>query len=401
MLFVDLDNFKIVNDSLGHDMGDRMLVEAAERFSVCVRPGDTVARFGGDEFVFLLENLVEAGQAVRVAERITQELQEPFTLGEHRMVVTCSIGIALSIPAQKDLPEDLLRNADVALYEAKDGGKNQYALYNAGMYSRAWERLLLENELRKAIAEEQLRVYYQPKVRLATGESTGFEALVRWEHPERGLVLPDEFIPITEETGLIVPLGNWVMQEACRQTAEWRDEHLIDSAIEISVNVSARQLWQKNFANEVCQVLSDTGLEPACLILEITESVVMDDVSSAMAIMQELRAMGVQIAIDDFGTGYSSLTYLKRLPADYLKIDRSFIGGMGEEFGDTSIVEATIRLSHALGLKTIAEGVETREQLVRLRKMGCKMAQGFYFSKPLPNTEIPQILKNHLPLARS
>src|SRR5918998_3855173 len=396
VLFVDLDNFKFVNDSLGHQVGDRLLVAVAERLSACVRPEDTVARFSGDEFAFLLENVVDKGGAVSLAERIMQELQAPFTLDEYELFVTTSIGIVLSTPEQKNLlPEDLLRNADVALFEAKQKGRDRYAIYDASMHSRAQARLKLENELRRAINEEQFQLHYQPVLSLETGEIFGVEALVRWEHPERGLVLPGEFIPLAEETGLVLPLGRWVLEQASHQAREWRQQYPFDPPPKMSVNLSMREAQNPFVAREVSRVLQETGFDGHGLTLEVTESVMMDDMESIIGMFEELKALGVELAIDDFGIGYASLNYLKHLPADYLKTDCSFVEGLKKDSKDVAILEATINLAHNLGLKVIAEGVETEEQLRYLKRLGCDLAQGYYFAKPLPAARVSEILADY------
>ena len=395
VLFVDLDNFKFVNDSLGHQVGDRLLVAVAERLSACVRPGDIVARFSGDEFAFLLENVVDKGGVVSLAERIMQGLQVPFTLDEYEMFVTTSIGIVLSTQDQNNLPpEDLLRNADVALYEAKRKGRDRYAFYDASMHSRVQARLRLENELRRAINEGQFEVYYQPELLLETGEIFGVEALVRWEHPERGLVPPGEFIPLAEETGLILPLGRWVLEQACHQAREWRQQYPL-VPLKMSVNLSVREAQNPFVAREVSRVLQETGLDGHGLTLEVTESVLMEDMESIIGILEELKALGVELAIDDFGIGYASLNYLKHLPADYLKTDCSFVEGLKENSKDMAILEATINLAHNLGLKVIAEGVETEEQLRHLERLGCDLAQGYYFAEPLPAARVSEMLADY------
>ena len=395
VLFVDLDNFKFVNDSLGHQVGDRLLVAVAERLSACVRPGDIVARFSGDEFAFLLENVVDKGGVVSLAERIMQGLQAPFTLDEYEMFVTTSIGIALSTQDQKNLPsEDLLRNADVALYEAKQKGRDRYAFYDASMHSRAQARLRLENELRRAINEGQFEVYYQPELLLETGEIFGVEALVRWEHPERGLVPPGEFIPLAEETGLILPLGRWVLEQACHQAREWRQQYPL-VPLKMSVNLSVREAQNPFVAREVSRLLQETGFDGHGLTLEVTESVLMEDMESIIGILEELKALGVELAIDDFGIGYASLNYLKHLPADYLKTDCSFVEGLKKNSKDMAILEATINLAHNLGLKVIAEGVETEEQLRYLKRLGCDLAQGYYFAEPLPAARVSEMLADY------
>lgn len=385
VLFMDLDDFKVINDSLGHEVGDDLLVDVAGRLAGCVRPQDTVARLGGDEFVVLLEDLGEAEEAPRAAHRIADAVRQPFRVGGRELVATMSVGIAFG-GDQKESPGDLLRNADLAMYRAKDAGKNGHAVFEAGMDERALKRLGLEADLRRALEGGEFRVHYQPKVGLSGNAEkvVGFEALVRWEHPERGLVYPGEFISVAEETGLIIPLGRWVLEEACEQAKEWREHCSANPALKISVNLSSRQLREPGLSADVERVLAATGLDPEALILEITESMVIEGVGAAMTTLQELKALGVKIAVDDFGTGYSSLSYLKHFPVDYLKIDRSFVSGLGHDPKDEGLVSAVIELARALDLHTIAEGVETGGQLERLRSLGCEWAQGFYLWKPMP-----------------
>ena len=397
VLFMDLDNFKVINDSLGHEVGDELLVAVAGRLESCLRPADTAARLGGDEFVVLLEDVVDAEEAARAAERIADALQrEPFRIGDRELFVTTSVGIALGGRGEGERPGDLLRNADLAMYRAKDAGKDGHAVFEPGMNERALERLGMEADLRRALERGEFRVFYQPEVDLARGaEVVGFEALVRWEHPERGLVSPAEFIPLAEETGLIVPMGRWVLEEACRQAKEWRDSYPADPPLKMSVNLSARQFERPDLAEGVAQALRQSGLDPRGLVLEVTESMVVEDVDAAISTLEELKALGVKIAVDDFGTGYSSLSYLKRFPVDYLKIDRSFVSGLGRDPKDDGLVSASIELAHALGLEAIAEGVETEGQLQRLRSLGCELAQGYYFWKPMPGEAASSFLSTN------
>lgn len=392
ILFMDLDNFKIINDSLGHLIGDRLLVAVAERLQPCVRAEDTIARLGGDEFAILLEEVQEGDTAIRVAQRIVEELQEPFVLHGQEVFVSTSIGIALSSRTFSDFnegdgPEALVSKADTAMYKAKRQGKSRHAVFEEAMDYGALERLRLENDLRRALEREEFRVYYQPEISLEDGRIVGFEALVRWEHPERGLVFPGEFIPLAEANGLIVPIGLRVLEEACRQAREWHQNLGLEQPLMMSVNLSARQFEHPELAEDVARVLDETGADPFSLNLEITESVAMQDAPLTTKIMRELKALGVKISIDDFGTGYSSMGYLQRFPADYLKIDRSFVGQIGEGAEGTALVTGIVYLAHNLGMKTIGEGVETAEQLAKLREVGCNLAQGYYFSKPLPKTE--------------
>jgi diguanylate cyclase (GGDEF)-like protein/PAS domain S-box-containing protein len=398
VLFMDLDNFKIMNDSLGHEVGDQLLVAVAERIKACLRPEDTAARFGGDEFTILVEEVDGVSDAVRVSERIAESLQPPFTLDQHEVFSTSSIGITLSSPLQKQ-PVDLLRQADLAMYRAKHKGKARYEVFEPSMDAKIVERLWLETGLRRALVRRQFRIYYQPIVSLENDKVAGVEALVRWEHPQRGLVLPEEFLYIAEETGLIMRIGQWVLREACKQARVWQEQYPGTLPLTISVNLSPRQFFHPEL---VAEILGESEIDPATLQLEITEGAMASNgTSSADRTLRDLKHMGVQLAIDDFGLGYSSLSYLKRFPVDFLKIDRSFIAGLGREPNgvstkDTEIVRAMIDLTHALGLRVIAEGVETSEQLARLRNMQCDLAQGNYFSEPLPSEALSVLLGEYL-----
>jgi diguanylate cyclase (GGDEF)-like protein/PAS domain S-box-containing protein len=383
VLFLDLDRFKVANDSYGHEFGDELLVEVAHRLRDCLRPGDTAARFGGDEFVVLVEGMGGAADAGRVAERVARELEAPFRLRGQEVFLSASVGIALNASGE-DQPADLLRQADVAMYRAKQGGRARYAAYDPEMSEQILERLALEADLRHALERGQLKVHYQPTVDLSTGRIAGFEALARWHHPERGSVPPADFIPIAEETGLILPMGRWVLEEACRRCRRWQEEYACDPPLGVNVNLSARQFQHPGLSGEAAEVLRETGLEPGSLALEITESVVMEDAESNIEALRRLKALGVRLAIDDFGTGYSSLSYLKRFPVDVLKVDKSFVDGLGQDPEDDAIVRAVITLAHSLGAVVVAEGVETEGQLVRLRELGCELAQGYLFSGPMP-----------------
>jgi len=393
VLYMDLDQFKIINDSLGHEAGDELLIEVARRLESCLRPGDTAARLGGDEFTILLAEISGPADAIRVAERVAGALRSPFILEGNQVFMTTSVGIALSSSDQSK-PNDLLRDADVAMYEAKKEGKARYKMFDSGMHAQALQRLRMENGLRRAIEQDQLRVHYQPKVSLDTGRIVGMEALVRWENPERGLVSPEEFIPLAEESALINPLGRWVLREACRQAKEWRDTFPEAADLVISVNLSVRQFRQPNIVGDLAEILSQTGLPAHALQLEITESVVTDDVDYAVKLLGELKDLGVQLGIDDFGKGYSSLSALKHFPMDDLKIDRSFVDGLGEDVQDTAIVRLTVELAHTVGMQAVGEGVETAGQLKRLREMGCDVVQGFYFWKPLAPDAAAELLAN-------
>jgi diguanylate cyclase (GGDEF)-like protein/PAS domain S-box-containing protein len=376
VLFLDVDRFKLVNDSLGHSVGDRLLVELSAALKTAVRPGDTVARLGGDEFTILLEDIDDRAESIAVAERIQAVLRDPFALGGHEVFATVSVGIALSAPAYRRA-EDVLRDADTAMYHAKALGKSRHQVFDSSMHARARKLLQLEHDLRRAIDRREFRVHYQPIVRVEDRRIAGFEALVRWQHPQRGLVAPAEFIHLAEETGLVVPMGRVVLEEACRQAREWRPPG--GEELSVSVNLSAKQFSQ-DLAEQVDQILRETGLPSRRLRLEVTESIVMENTDAAIALLRRLKALGVHIAIDDFGTGYSSLSYLLRLPADTLKIDRSFVSGSGDAHRNANIVRTVVGLAYSLGMDVIAEGVETEEQRDMLADLGCPLAQGYLFS---------------------
>ncbi|MET0647659.1 MAG: EAL domain-containing protein [Pyrinomonadaceae bacterium] len=381
-LFLDLDRFKVINDSLGHLAGDQLLVQLARRLEVCIRATDTVARLGGDEFAILLSDIEDYSDAARVAERIQEELSRPFHLGGHEVYTSASIGITLSDTGYQD-PEAILRDADTVMYRAKANGKARHELFDEAMHARAVALLRTETDLRCAVERDEFRVVYQPILSLLTGEVAGFEALVRWQHPERGTVSPAEFIPVAEETGLIVEIGRLVLREACRQMSEWQARGIIRPEHYVSVNLSGKQFAQASLAETVDEALHATGLDPRCLRLEITESVVMGNAEAACSTLGSLRARGLGVSIDDFGTGYSSLSYLHRFPVDTLKVDRSFIGRMGEGDENGEIVRTIITLARNLGMQVVAEGVETARQGDLLRGLGCEYAQGYFFSRPL------------------
>jgi diguanylate cyclase (GGDEF)-like protein/PAS domain S-box-containing protein len=383
VLFLDLDRFKVVNDSLGHSAGDRLLVAVADRLNATMGPTDIVARFGGDEFTILCHNVTSEETAELVAERLSEAIARPLALMEGEVFVTASIGIALSGDTT-DSPETLLRNADAAMYRAKDNGRDRAELFDARTHHRAVDDLRTGNALHRAIERGEMRVYYQPMISLDNGLLTGFEALIRWEHPERGLVPPMEFVPLAEETGLIVPLGAWALEEACRQAVRWHDAKPDAPPLSMSVNLSPRQLAEPALPNEVARVLHDTGIQPTALWLEITESTLMRDAESAASALGALRALGLHVGVDDFGSGYSSLAYLERLPVEALKIDRSFIEGVGARKDSTAIVNAIVSLARALQLTTVAEGIETAQQLQQLRGMGCETGQGYLFGAAQP-----------------
>jgi diguanylate cyclase (GGDEF)-like protein/PAS domain S-box-containing protein len=382
VLFIDLDNFKVVNDSLGHQAGDRLLLAVAERLRSCVRLEDTVARFGGDEFTAVLESVTDQEQVVEVAERIRERLSDPVILEGREVFTAASIGIAVSSPGA-DQAESLMRNADLAMYRAKSQGKSRYEVFDHSMNALAMERLDLETDLRHALERGEFRVYYQPIVDLPTGRVGELEALVRWEHPARGLISPVQFIPLAEETGLIVPIGQFVLEEACRQVQAWQVQYADGHPLTVSVNLSLRQIQHPTLVEDVARAIRESGLDPASLRLELTESVVMEDVESTVATLERLKALGVELAIDDFGTGYSSLSYLKRFPVDVLKIDRSFVDRLGQDPHDTAIVRGVIELAKSLQLSVVGEGIETPDQMRHLQSLGCDRGQGFYFAKPM------------------
>jgi diguanylate cyclase (GGDEF)-like protein len=389
VLLLDLDNFKVVNDSLGHDAGNSLLIDLAVRLEVSVRPGDTVGRIFGDEFAVLLEAPAGIDEARRVVERIEESLQAPFDVDGREVYLSASIGIALGETAA-DQAAEVLRHADLAMFEAKGRGKTQHEVYNPDLNARAVERLDLENALRRAIEREEFEAHYQPTIELNTDTIVGFEALARWRHPERGLVVAGEFIELAEETGMIRPIGRLVVEEACRQAQEWRERYP-NKALLMAVNLSANQF--NNQPDMIPAVLEHTGLDPQGLQLEITERAVMDDAEYSIGRLRKLKDRGVGLAIDDYGMGYSCLYYLKRMPVDSLKIDRSFVEGLGKDPGDEAIVSGTIGLAHALGLKVVAEGVETAEQLAKLKELGCDLAQGYYLAKPLSSEGAEKLLK--------
>jgi diguanylate cyclase (GGDEF)-like protein len=382
VLFLDCDRFKVVNDSLGHVVGDQLLIAVARRLASCLRPSDTLARLGGDEYTILLENIKESSDATRIAEQLQQQLTIPFQLNEHEVFINASIGIVAD-PTDYDQPEHLLRDADTAMYRAKELGKARYQVFDERMHHRALASLQMETDLRRALERQEFVVNYQPIVSLTSGRIYGFEALVRWYHAERGFISPVEFIPIAEETGLIVSIGEWVLREACHQMRMWQHQLPRHPPLTISVNLSAKQFWQPNLIEQIDTILQATELDSRSLKLEITESAIIDNDESVTAILQQLRDRQIQLSIDDFGTGYSSLSYLQRFPVDTLKIDRSFVSKIGETGENLEIVRAIVTLAHNLAMNAIAEGVETTQQLSHLRAAGCEFGQGYFFSKPL------------------
>jgi diguanylate cyclase (GGDEF)-like protein len=386
VLFLDLDGFKTVNDSLGHDAGDQLLITVAERLQTTLRGEDTAARFGGDEFAVLFEEVPDQAGAAGVAERLLEVIRAPVRIRGQELYVTASIGIATAARPGRDL----LRDADLAMYQAKGKGKDRYDAFHSSMHTAAVERLAVEADLQHALERDELRLDYQPIVALGTGKIVGVEALLRWEHPERGLLPPGAFIPVAEDTRLIAPIGRWVLTEACRQALTWQR---IRPALAMSVNLSSVQLDDQNFTKELAETLRDTGLEPRSLILEITETVLMQDVEATTAALAEIKELGVQLAVDDFGTGYSSLQYLRGFPIDILKIAKSFVDGVSGASDESALARAIIDLGESFQLRVVAEGVEEPEQLDRLRELGCDLGQGFYFARPMAPQALEALLQ--------
>jgi diguanylate cyclase (GGDEF)-like protein/PAS domain S-box-containing protein len=398
VLFLDLDRFKVVNDSLGHDAGDDLLAVLGQRLAGVLRPGDVVARFGGDEFTVLcddLEPVVADRQAIAVAERLIDALREPFLIGGEEQFVSASVGIAISMTGL-ERPEALLRDADAAMYRAKERGKGRCEVFDAEMRDRARERHDTENALHRAVAREEFCVFFQPVISLHDGTCQGVEALARWRHPERGLLTPSDFLGTAEETGLVVPIGAWVLERACRHAVEWRRALRSSQPFRLSVNLSGRQLVHADLADLVAEILGTSGLDAEALCVEITETVLMDDIDAGVAAVKALKALGVRVSIDDFGTGYSALGYLRQFPVDEVKIDRTFVERLGTEPEDAAIVAAVVSLGHALGVTVTGEGVETSSQLDVLRKLGVDAAQGYLFAPPQPPDDLtPSLLRPH------
>jgi len=405
IFFLDLDGFKLINDSLGHALGDQLLIGIAQRIRSCIRPGDavtrpfalsTVARLGGDEFALLMDDIKSPENAIRVAERILQKMSSPFDLQGHHLFASASIGIALGGGGGDLKPEDLLRDADLAMYRAKTQGKARYELFDESLRVSAMARLEIETDLRRAIEiGGQFILQYQPEVSLREEPILAFEALIRWRHPLRGIIPPVRFIPLAEETGLIVPLGKWVLREACRQTAEWRRNYPDAPPIKVGVNLSAKQFRAPDLLDQVAGALRESGLEPASLDLEITESSLMEDPAAAVGTFTSLKKMGIGLSMDDFGTGYSSLNCLHQFPFDTLKIDRSFVEHMQSDHESAEIVSAVVNLGNRLGMRVIAEGVETGDQLARLRALGCSFGQGYYFAKPMDADRVETLIRKY------
>lgn len=392
VLFLDLDNFKSVNDAFGHEAGDRILAAVGRRLQACVRPGDTVARFGGDEFAVLLEYTKDAVGVSRVVDRIVESSRAPIALNGRALFVTCSIGVATSA-SERDQADELLRRADQAMYGAKKSGKARYRSSSPAVPTEVTKRMELEEALGWAVARGEFKLHYQPEVVIKTGEIVGMEALLRWDHPRRGLVTPTSFVTLAETTGQIVPIGRWILDEACAQAARWQEQYPEGPPL-VSVNLSPMQFQQPTLVEEIAETLQRTGLDPGNLVLEITESFSMEDARHVTVAVRELKRLGVKLAIDDFGTGHASLSYLERFPVDVLKIDQSFVARLGRNGENTAaLVSAMISFTQALGIEAVAEGVENVEQLDELDGMGCDMAQGFYFWEPLSDDAATELLR--------
>jgi diguanylate cyclase (GGDEF)-like protein len=395
VLFLDVDNFKVVNDSLGHEAGDELLTALAPRLAEAVRTGDTVARFGGDEFVLLCEDVADEQEALEIAERVKQCFARPLPIAGGEHFVTASIGVALPSGGH-DTTESLLRDADAAMYQAKERGRARFEVFDADMRASAVKRLQVEAELRRALERDEMRLVYQPVIEVETGKIAAVEALLRWHHPQRGVVSPLDFIPVAEESGLIVPLGAWVLREAMRKAVHWRRLCIPgDAPLVVSVNLSARQMSEPDLVPTVAALIEETGVDSRQMALEITETVLVEDTVAAAEQLRALEVLGVKLVLDDFGTGYSSLGYVKRFPLSFLKIDRSFVAGMGKSDRDAAIVCAIAEMARALGARVVAEGVETEEQLAAVGKLGCELAQGYLFSRPVPPDEIDALIRTN------
>lgn len=400
VIFLDLDRFKIINDSLGHSVGDQLLVEVSQRLQQSIRSLDTVARLGGDEFVILLEEITSMREAIRIVQRLRQEVQEPCNIMGHDVHVTASIGIVLS-PAIYDRPEDLLRNANIAMHRAKDMGRNRIKVFNSRMLEEAVKLMRVENDLRNALERNELFLLYQPILALQSGDVTGLEALVRWRHPKKGVLTPDAFLDIAEDTGLIIPLGRWVLSQACTTMAAWRQEVEEAKRLTVNVNLTLKQLRHPSLVDDLERILEESQLPPENLKIEVPEMVLMDNPEVGIIMLNRIKSVGVQLSIDDFGAGYSSLNYLQRFPVNTLKVDNSFISRMGEEAGNCEIVRAVIALAHSLNLDVVAEGVEVEEQRTMLTSLDCESGQGFLFSRPVDHDIAGNLLLLRGPQSKS
>jgi diguanylate cyclase (GGDEF)-like protein/PAS domain S-box-containing protein len=390
VLFLDLDRFKVVNDSLGHQIGDQLLVATARRLESCLRPGDIVARLGGDEFAIILDRVRHVSDATQAAERIRERLASPFNLSGHEVFISASIGIALNQTAS-EAPDEILRNADTAMYRAKDQGRGCFELFDKGMHARNAALSQLETGLRKALARDEFRVHYQPIISLENWRINGFEALLRWEHPEHGYISPLKFIPVAEESGLIIQIGQWVLREACQQLRVWQEQFPSEPPLSISVNLSGKQFSQPDLIDCISQILEETGLDAGSLKIEITESAIIENIDAAAMMLKRIKALGVRLSLDDFGTGYSSLSYLHRFPIDTLKIDRSFVSRINLP-KNAEIVKTILTLASNLGMDVVAEGVETREQVLQLTGLNCEYVQGYLLSKPIDGRAMRELI---------
>jgi diguanylate cyclase (GGDEF)-like protein len=398
IVLLDVDRFKMINETMGHSSGDALLEAAGRRVMNAVRPGDTVARFGGDEFAVLLLDVTDIDAVMRVAERIDEAMKSPFGISAREVFASVSMGVVMGRPGEAEA-DGLMRDAEVALHRAKQLEGVRVAVFEPSMSVATRDRLELEQDLRLALERDEFVLHFQPIVDLPSGRPLGAEALVRWMHPRRGLVSPADFVPIAEETGLVVPLGRWVLREACRRAVAWERDLAIGSGLIVSVNLSPRQFFGADLAAEIASILAETGLPPSRLELEVTESVAMDRAEVGLGALQAIRDVGVRIALDDFGTGYSSLAYLRDLPLDTLKIDRAFVDALGAASTDASIVSAIVGLAHGLGIEVVAEGIETPEQLAVVRALGCDRGQGYLFSAPVPPDEVCGLLTEPFPVS--
>jgi len=390
VLFLDLDRFKVVNDSLGHQIGDQLLVATARRLEACLRPGDIVARLGGDEFAIIVDHVRHVNDAIQAAERIREHLSAPFNLSGHEVFISASIGIALNQMGSEE-PDEIIRNADTAMYRAKDQGRGCYELFDKGMHTRNAALTQLETGLRRALARDEFSVHYQPIISLETWRISGFEALIRWDDPEHGYISPLKFIPVAEETGLIIPIGQWVLREACQQLKAWQGQFPSDPPLTISVNLSGRQFSQPDLIDRISEILEETGLKASSLKIEITESAIIENIDAAALMLKKIKALGVRLSLDDFGTGYSSLSYLHRFPIDTLKIDRSFVSRINLP-KNAEIVKTILTLASNLGMDVVAEGVETRDQIIQLTGLNCEYVQGYLLSKPIDGRAMRELI---------